>query len=279
MKKVAIYKRVSTREQALEGYSLDAQERVLREYCKARKWHVYDVYADEGISGGTTEKRPSFLKMISDAKEKQFEIILVWKLTRFSRNLADLANVCEGLDKYGISLVSYSEAFDCSTPAGRMVRNMLGTVSQFEREVMAENIALGLHERARQGKPIGSMVLGYNRDKANDRYVINEEEARRIKFIFDTYRLCKNLSQTAEIANTKGMAGKRGKPFSSFSIFGILTCKTITGYTPFKGHLYKGLHEAIISPQDFNRMQRTLIRYCKNVGQTRKKNITFVPEK
>ena len=126
--KVAIYIRVSTAGQAEEGYSLDAQERLLTDYCRARKYEIYQIYRDEGISAKDIIHRPGMLSLLEDAEDKKFDMILVWKLTRFSRNLADLAVACDKLDKRGVALVSYSEAFDSCTPAGRMVRSMLGTV-------------------------------------------------------------------------------------------------------------------------------------------------------
>ena len=176
--KVAIYIRVSTAGQAEEGYSLDAQERLLTDYCRARKYEIYQIYRDEGISAKDIIHRPGMLSLLEDAEDKKFDMILVWKLTRFSRNLADLAVACDKLDKRGVALVSYSEAFDSCTPAGRMVRSMLGTVAQFEREVTSENTRLGMLERAEQGKRTCSFVLGYDRD-GKESLKIKEDEAEK----------------------------------------------------------------------------------------------------
>ncbi|MBQ3583813.1 MAG: recombinase family protein [Lachnospiraceae bacterium] len=133
---IAIYIRVSTKEQAEEGYSLDAQKRILQEYCKAKKYNIFNIYSDKGISAKDIYHRPGMLKLLSDAKDQKFKSILVWKLTRFSRNMTDLISTCELLDKLGIALISYSESFDSCTPSGRMVRSMypaIRTVSQFNR--------------------------------------------------------------------------------------------------------------------------------------------------
>lgn len=274
---VAIYTRVSTREQALEGYSLEAQERILTEYCKARKYTIYKVYSDRGISAKDIKHRPSLLSLLADAKAGRFSIILVWKLTRFSRNLADLTTTCETLDKIGVALISYSEAFDSHTPAGRMVRSMLGTVAQFEREVIAENISLGMLERARQGKRTCSSVLGYDKD-GKDSLKINMEEAEIVKYIFNSYTIRKSITEVANLCKNMGIRGKRGRILSSESVHTILTAPIYAGYNRFKGELYKGNHPPIITPHEFNVVQRIIIRQGKIFGQPRKSKLYILPE-
>ena len=97
--KVAIYIRVSTEEQAREGYSLAAQERSLREKCSREGWEVYDVYADRGISGKDITHRPAMTTMLDDASRHEFDLILVWALSRFTRSVADLYTTYENLQK------------------------------------------------------------------------------------------------------------------------------------------------------------------------------------
>ena len=274
---VAIYTRVSTREQAMEGYSLDAQERLLTEYCKYHKYEIYKIYTDEGISAKDMRHRPGILNLLEDAKEKKFEIILIWKLTRFSRNLADLTATCEMLDKMGISLVSYSEAFDSGTPAGRMVRSMLGTVAQFEREVIAENVSLGMLERAKQGKRTCHHILGYDED-GKDSYKINIIEAEQVRFIYDSYIARKSIIEVTELCHRENIIGKRGKKLKPQSVLSILTHPVYAGYNIFKGKLYKGMHPPIIEPHKYNKVQRLIIRQGKITGQPRKNKLYIVPE-
>lgn len=275
--KVAIYTRVSTRDQALEGYSLDAQERVLLEYCTARKYNVYKIYTDEGISAKDIKHRPGMLALLDDAKEKKFEAILIWKLTRFSRNLADLTATCEMLDKLGIALVSYSEAFDSNTPAGRMVRSMLGTVAQFEREVTAENVVLGMLERAKQGKRTCHHVLGYEKD-GRDSFKIDPIGAEKVRFIYDSYLIYKSITEVTELCRIKDIRGQRGSQFRTQGILTILTRPVYAGYNLFQGNIYKGIHPAIIPVQKFNKVQRLILRQGKIVGQHRKSKIYVLPE-
>lgn len=273
----AIYTRVSSREQAIDGYSLDAQERLLIDFCKAKKYNVYKIYSDEGISAKDIEHRPAMLQLLADASEKKFDVILIWKLTRFSRNMANLMTACEMLDKLGIALVSYSEAFDSATPAGRMVRSMLGTVAQFEREVMSENIYMGMLERARQGKRTCQEVLGYDL-LGKDSFTINATEADYVNFVHDEYLIRKNISEVTELSHERGYRGKRGRLPSPQSTYKILTHSVYAGYNAFNGQIYKGDYKSIRTPHQFNKVQRLLIRQGKLYGQPRKNPLYIVPE-
>ena len=273
----AIYIRVSTRDQALEGYSLDAQERVLSDYCKSHRYNIYRVYKDEGLSGKSMKHRPEVLQLMEDAEQKKFDIVLIWKITRFSRSFSELVASCEHLDKIGVRLISYSEAFDSETPAGRMVRSMLGTVAQFEREVIAENVALGMLERARQGKRTCRTVLGYAPTE-NDSLKEVPEEAERVRFIFKTYRERKCILETTFICREKGLRGKKGKLFTTESIHKILTNPLYAGYNRYKGEIYKGFHPAIISPKYFNATQRLIARQGRLTGRKREEKLYIVPE-
>lgn len=261
----AIYIRVSTREQT-DGYSLDSQQRILLDFCKAKKYDVYKIYADEGISAKDIKHRPGMLQLLGDARNKKFNAILIWKLTRFTRNIADLTTSCEMLDKLGISLMSYSEAFDGGTPAGRMVRSMLGSVAQFEREVISENVYMGMLERARQGKRTCGNVLGYDL-LGKDSLKINEKEAEYVRFIFDNYLKRKSLLEVSQLAEIKGYRGKRGRKPAPESIRKILTRPIYAGYNTFCGNVYKGNHEPIIDIDTFNRVQSLLKRQGKVYGK------------
>ena len=273
----AIYTRVSTREQAEEGYSLDAQERLLVDFCTAKRYDIYKIYSDEGISAKDISHRPGMMQLLADAKERKFDLILVWKLTRFSRNMANLMTACEMLDNLGIALVSYSEAFDSGTPAGRMVRSMLGTVAQFEREVISENVYMGLLERARQGKRTCHDILGYDL-LGTDSFSIKPAEAEYVNFVHDQYLIRKNITEVALLAKEKGFRGKRGRIPHINSVSVILTRPEYAGYNVFHGELYKGDYESIRTPASFNRVQRLILRQGKIMGRYRKHPLYIVPE-
>ena len=124
--RAAIYIRVSTLDQAREGYSLEAQENTLRKWCSEKKYIVYDLYADRGISGKDFDHRPDMLRLMRDAREGNFEIVVFWALSRFTRSVQDLYSTLEKFQKWNISMVSYTEAFDTSTPMGRAMIGIVG---------------------------------------------------------------------------------------------------------------------------------------------------------
>lgn len=136
--KAALYLRVSTTEQAIHGYSLAAQEQVIRQFCRQRGYEVYQVYADEGISGKSTENRPAFQRMMADARESLFDMVVVWKLSRLGRNNRDILNTTEELYKNNVYFYSISEQFDLTTSMGRFMLNLLGSFGEFERNKLAK---------------------------------------------------------------------------------------------------------------------------------------------
>jgi len=273
MLRAALYTRVSTPEQANEGYSLAAQERVLRQYCEMHDYDIYDIYSDEGISGRSLDHRDSMNRMMADAEQRCFDVVLVWKLTRLTRSLLDLCSICELFEDKSISLVSCTESFDATTPSGRMMRGILGVIAQWEREVISENVKLGNVERAQSGKPMCSYVLGY--DRVNDDLIINRAEAAAVRFIYSTYLETHCILKTKIICNRLGYIGKKGKPMRTQTIHGILSHSIYAGYNYHAGQIYKGNHEPIISVAVYNSVQQQLME--KTVGRQRKKPLILIP--
>lgn len=267
-KRVAIYIRVSTLDQAKEGYSLEAQEKTLRKWCEDRKFTVHDLYADKGISGKDIEHRPDMNRLLKDAKSKQFDMVLFWALSRFTRSVSDLYSTMEKFQKWDVSMVSYTEAFDTSTPMGRAMIGIVGVFAQLERELTSERVSAAMAERASQGKRTCSEILGYDL-KGKDSFTINVKEAEYVRFCFNEYLLRKNLSEVANEAKRKGFKGKRGKSPSAYSIEKILTRTQYCGYNPFCGVIYRGNYEPIISVEVFNKVQTLLRRQGKNIGRKR----------
>jgi site-specific DNA recombinase len=117
--RTAIYCRVSTEEQAREGFSIAAQKKTLESFCQIKGWNIVKEYVDEGISGKTT-RRPAFQQLLCDLRCGKFDAVIVWKINRLSRKNADLLNTAETLREHGVSLLSFSEQFDSSTPSGKL---------------------------------------------------------------------------------------------------------------------------------------------------------------
>lgn len=263
MGKVAIYTRVSTTEQAREGYSLEAQQHTLSNWVVSQGHEIYKIYEDAGLSGRNTRHRPAFQAMISDAQQRKFDILAVWALSRLTRSVADLYATCAILERYNISLKSHTEAIDTGTSTGRALMGMIGIFAQMESEITGERVRHAMSERARQGKRTANKVLGYDPDGA-DTLKINEREAVIVRYIFDKYIEYNNLSAVAELCDLKGYRGKQGRVFKAEHIKVILTRPLYIGYNSFMGELYKGTHPPIIPEAQFYRVQRILRKKAKN---------------
>lgn len=267
-KNVAIYIRVSTLDQAKDGYSLEAQEKTLRNWCHNFGYSVYDLYADRGISGRDIEHRPEMNRLLQDAENHKFDIVVFWALSRFSRSVADLYVTMEKFQKWNISMVSYTESFDTSTPMGRAMIGIVGVFAQLERELTSERVSMALKERASQGKRTCSEILGYDL-KGKDSFTINQKEAEYVRFCFNEYLLRKNISEVAKEARARGYKGKRGKIPTSGSVEKILTRPQYCGYNIFCGEIYKGNYEPIIDVKTYNRVGTILKRQGKLLGRKR----------
>ena len=133
--KTAIYIRVSTEDQAKEGYSLEVQREYLESFAIREGNEVVKVYCDEGISAYST-RREALQQLLKDAKDKKFELVLVYKIDRFSRKLKDLLNLVDELSAYGIDFKSATEPFDSTTSAGKLMFQQLGSFAEFEERIL-----------------------------------------------------------------------------------------------------------------------------------------------
>ena len=261
-KKVAIYIRVSSLDQARDGYSLSAQERTLRKYCSDRNYSIFNLYADEGISGKDMVHRPAIQKLMQDAEAKKFDVILFWALSRFTRSVSDLYQTVYRLNQLNIDLVSYTEAFDTSTPFGRATIGILGVFAQLERELTSERVSFALNEKFEQNKYTPSYMKGYI--KKNGKLQIIKKEAECIELCFSSYIETQSLSETARILNRAGYKGKRGRAFSANSVKVILKNKLYAGYIKYLESEKTGPHKSIISISTFNKVQNILEKKYRN---------------
>src|SRR5450759_866006 len=149
--RAAIYARVST----LNGnQDSTMQTRELKEYCQRRGWQIHDVYIDNGVSG-KKDSRPQLNRMMQDAHERRFSVVVVWKFDRFARSVSHLLRALETFNALGIQFVSLSEQVDTSTPTGKMVFTVLGAVAELERSLLAERVRAGLRNAKAKGKRLG----------------------------------------------------------------------------------------------------------------------------
>ena len=254
---IALYSRVSTQEQATNGFSLDEQNERMEKYCEAMSWKKHKLYTDGGYSGANME-RPALQQLIRDVKSHKIERVLVYKLDRLSRSQRDTLSLIEDVFlANGCEFVSMSENFDTATPFGRASIGILAVFAQLEREQIKERMHMGKEARAKLGKFGGSNHVPIGYDYIDGQLVTNEIEKLQIIQIFNDCAKGLSAPRIAERLNSAGMVHKFGM-WHENTIRKVLTKKTYLGYLSFKGEWYKGEHEAFISPDLFDKVQLML---------------------
>ena len=261
---IAIYIRVSTQEQAKEGYSIGEQKERLEKYSEAHDWIIYKVYTDPGFSGGSTD-RPGLQQLIRDVERKKVDKVLVYKLDRLSRSQKDTLFLIEDVFlKNGVDFVSMTENFDTSTPFGRAMIGILSVFAQLEREQIKERSALGRDARAKEGYFHGGGYVPIGYDYKDDELTINEYEAIQVRKVFDLAFTGLPLYSVYKYMRDHNYTHKYGK-WTDVAIRSTLTSIIYTGQIQWKGELYPGRHEAIISKETFDKMQDYLQK--RDVGK------------
>ena len=240
----AAYVRVSTQEQAKDGYSIGEQIERLTKYCDAMQWTLYKVYSDAGYSGAYTD-RPALQDMISDIKAGKIDIVVVYKLDRLSRSQLDTLYLIEKVFiANGCDFVSMNENFDTSTPFGRAMIGILAVFAQLEREQIKERMTMGAEARAKDGLWRGG-ICPYGYDYKDGQLTVNEYEAMIIRQIYADFLAGKPMFQIEHELKAKGYT-QRGKLFTPCNIRYILTNKVYCGKIRFKKQWLPGIHEPII---------------------------------
>ena len=255
--KVAIYIRVSTTSQAEEGYSIEEQKDKLSSYCNIKDWSIYNIYTDGGFSGSNTE-RPALEKLIKDAKKKKFDTVLVYKLDRLSRSQKDTLYLIEDIFlENNIDFVSLLENFDTSTPFGKAMVGILSVFAQLEREQIKERMQLGKIGRAKSGKSMmwAKVAYGYDYHIGTGEMTVNPWQSITVRSIYDWYLSGKSITKIRDALNENYPKS----PTWSYRIVRQILCNPVyCGYNQYKGEVYKGNHEPIVSKKVFDKVQEEL---------------------
>ena len=267
----AIYTRVST-EQGLEQdfNSLDAQREACEAYIKSQAhegWRlVRDHYDDGGFSGGSME-RPALQKLLIDVQARRIDVIVVYKVDRLTRSLADFAKLVETSDAHGVSFVSVTQSFNTTTSMGRLTLNVLLSFAQFEREVTGERIRDKIAASKKKGMWMGGVVpLGY---RVEDRALhVVEDHAAIVRSLFRRYleagsvvRLKQQLdAESFRIPIRIDGAGRStgGGLFSRGHIYKLLSNPIYVGRIAHKGQVHEGQHKPILPQELWEQVQRGL---------------------
>ena len=253
MKIARLYIRVSTAEQAIEGYSIPAQKEKLIAFCKAKDYIIGDIYIDGGFSGANLE-RPGLQKLLHDIENKDTDIVVVYKLDRLSRSQKDTLYLIEDVFlPRDIAFVSMQESFDTSTPFGRAMVGILSVFAQLERENIKERTMLGKEERAKEGLWGGGIdPFGYDYIPEKDMLIPNTN-AELVKKAYELY---------LEGYGTPTISKKLGG-ISRSKIRAWLLAPVYAGKIAHAGKIYPGQHEPIVSWEDFLKVQE-IMEYRSN---------------
>ena len=283
-----IYTRVSTSMQ-VEGYSLEAQKERLRKYADFQEMVIVGEYSDEGKSGKSIEGRQEFMQMLRDIEEgkDRVEFVLVYKLSRFGRNAADVLNSLQRMQDFGVNLICVEDGIDSSKDSGKLMISVLSAVAEIERENILVQTMEGRRQKARDGKWNGGFAP-YGYKLLNGELEIAEDEAEIIRIIFDKYiHTNMGVNGIAAYLNEHGYKKKKRQnntldAFATSFIKGVLDNPIYCGKLAFGRRktervpgkrnefrivkqdsyiLSDGIHEAIISEDDWN-----LAKHKRNIN-------------
>jgi DNA invertase Pin-like site-specific DNA recombinase len=268
-RRCAIYTRKSTEEGLEQAFnSLDAQREACAAYILSQAhegWELVNEHYDDGGWSGGSMARPALQQLLADVASGKVDVIVVYKVDRLTRSLADFARIVEALDKAGASFVSVTQAFNTTTSMGRLTLNVLLSFAQFEREVTSERIRDKVAASKRKGMWMGGPVpLGYRLD--NRKLLIDENEAETVRLIFRRYL---ELGSVGILADELAAAGVRtkvrwytngrsvgGVAFTRGSLAQLLQNPLFAGKVSHRGELFDGEHDAIIDEGLWEQAQR-----------------------
>jgi|HubBroStandDraft_2_1064218.scaffolds.fasta_scaffold28133_1 site-specific DNA recombinase len=264
----AVYTRKSSEEGLEQSFnSLDAQREACEAYILSQRhegWHAVSIrYDDGGFSGGNME-RPGLKRLLDDIAAKRVDTVVVYKVDRLTRSLADFAKIVEQFDKQGISFVSVTQQFNTTTSMGRLTLNVLLSFAQFEREVTGERIRDKIAASKRKGIWMGGVVpLGY--DLEDRHLVVNPQEAQRVKDIFQAYLAEGCVSRLQVYLENKDIRSKKrlsktgnasgDNAFSRGALYSMLQNRIYLGEITHKDKSFPGQHPAIIDQDLWDRVQ------------------------
>lgn len=258
----AVYTRKSSEHGLEQDFnSLDAQREAGEAYIKSQAhegWRLIKThYDDGGLSGGSME-RAALQALLADIRTRKIDVVVVYKVDRLTRSLADFAKLVELFEAHGVSFVSVTQQFNTTTSMGRLTLNVLLSFAQFEREVAGERIRDKFAASRRKGMWMGGTIpLGY--DVKNRKLIVNEAEAKTVQLIFDRYLALGCVSQLRDELDRLGVRSKQriltsgrvlgGGSFGRGALYHLLRNRIYLGEVLHKGVVYPGEHEAIVEKE------------------------------
>ena len=249
---IGIYVRVSTLEQAKEGYSIAAQREKLKSYCSSQGWEDYKFFVDEGVSAKDTN-RPELKKLLDEVKKGKVSMILFYRLDRFTRSVLDLYEMLKEIDRYQCTFKSATEPYDTSTAMGRMFITIVAALAQWETENLSERVKMALEEKVAGGERVGSIPFGFDLN-AEAKLVKNE----RAPIVLDMIEKLKNGKSFNSIAQFLNKTNTDRSRWTATAIIRVLTNPALYGATRWNDKVYENTHEGYISKGEYLKLQQVI---------------------
>lgn len=275
--RAAIYVRVSTEEQAAEGYSIGAQKEMLQDYCIVEGWEVAGVYEDDGYSGRSV-KRPAYQRMMSEMDS--WDVLLVIKMDRIHRNSRNFMNMMEVLSKHGKMFVSQSEALDTTNALGRFVVDMIQRLAQLESEQIGERTYMGMREKAEtldkaeEGKRTMGFTPPFGYRLENGGLEEDPEELPIVSRMFSEYLGGSTMDEISWSLGREGILTRRGNPWNKRNMSTVLHNPVYAGYMRWEDVLIRHHARTAVSIEEFNRTQELM---ASKVRDPSKRNVFLIP--
>jgi site-specific DNA recombinase len=265
--RVAIYVRRSTDEEH-QPFSIEAQDSRLHSYVQSQpSWSLVARFEDD--ASGAKLDRPGLQKALAAARAGRYDVLLVYRVDRFTRRIRDLVALLDELDHAGVTFRSATEPFDTSTPAGRMLVQMLGVFAEFEHEMIIDRVINGMERKASKGQwTVGAVPYGYTRNSEHS-LVTLDDEITIVKLIFRLYTrrrlgcraIAAHLNERNLVrrrAHRKAVAQPGTQPWSHKTVTDVLTNRVYLGEVRFRDIVAIDAHAAVIEPATFDMAQQIL---------------------
>ena len=276
-KRVALYLRVSTEEQAKEGFSLGAQRQALEDYCTIYDYQTVKVYTDDGYSGRNT-RRPAYKQMLEEIDS--WDSVLVLKIDRIHRNTRNFIEMMDLLKKKHKGFISMQEKLDTETAMGNFFMTLIQSIAQLESEQIGERTRFGMKQKAESldtavgGKrtmgftpPFGYRIVDGKLDDDFDEQTV-------VGLIFDLYGSGETMDSICYSLNRQGLLTRKGNPWNKYNLRNILHNPVYAGYMRWDGILIKHDATPVVTPERFNGIQE---RIARNVRDPSKRKVEYVP--
>lgn len=252
--RAALYARVSTEEQAVEGFSITAQLQKMHDYCEIYEYEIAAEYVDDGYTG-RNKRRPAYQRMFSDDERSKWDVVIVMKMDRIHRNSRNFLEMMDDLSRHHQDFISTTDRIDTKTAIGRFTMNMMQNMAQLESEQIGERTYMGMKEKAVSGGGILGFNPPYGYTLVDNQLVPVEGEFETVAEIFSLYIDGYKVDEIAYKLNSSKISTRKGNPWNKFNLRTILHNPVYAGYLRWDGILQKHDSPTPVTVDRYNTVQ------------------------